>query len=202
MVIIAPLDTITDTSLLSCAVFPGLDGCSIYFWHSGAHHNCIILVVVLESVRVGKTSVLSFVCPVISRNRDAPRTPSVLIVASRTYDTLLLTRQTSIVIVVVIGVSSSSNDLADQPAPADVLTIHHTTISQLDALSCPIYPSKVEVEQRLDDAKGKADGEDIVVSCFSEAAEDPIEDIEGAVGTESDEVEAVDDSRDWCLAEE
>jgi hypothetical protein len=111
-----------------------------------------------------------------------------------------LTSQTSIVIVVVIVVSSSSNNLADQPAPADVFTIHHTAIPQLDALSCPIHPSKVEVEQSLDDAKGKADGEDIVVSCFSEAAEDPIEDIEGAVGTESDEVEAVDDSRDWRLA--
>jgi hypothetical protein len=142
-----------------------------------------------------RPSVLSFTSSIICRYRDAPRTPVVLVVASRTYDTLLLTSQTSIVVVVIV-VSSSSNDLADQPTPADVLAIHHTTISQLDALSCPIYPSKVEVEQRLDDAKGKADGEDIVVSCFSEAAKDPIEDIEGAVGTESDEVEAVDDSRD------
>jgi hypothetical protein len=107
-----------------------------------------------------------------------------------------LTSQTSIVVIVVVVVSPSSNDLADQPASTDILAVHHTAVSQLDALSCPIHPSKVEVEQRLDDAKGKADREDVVVSCFGEAAKDPIEDIEGAVGTESDEVEAVDDSRD------
>jgi hypothetical protein len=31
MVIIAPLNAITDTSLLGCIFFPGLDGCAIYF---------------------------------------------------------------------------------------------------------------------------------------------------------------------------
>jgi hypothetical protein len=120
----------------------------------------------------------------------------MLLVASRPYDTLLLTSQTSIVVIIVLGVSPLSKNLADQPTPADILAIHHTAISQLDALSCPIYPSKVKVEQSLDDAKGEADGENIVELFLGDAAEDPIEDVEGAVGSKSNEIEAVDDGRD------
>jgi hypothetical protein len=119
-----------------------------------------------------------------------------VVVARGTDDALLLTSETSIIIIVVLGVSLLPNNLADQPASADVLSIHHTAISQLDALSCPVYPSKVEVEQSLDDAEGKTDGEDVVVSFFGKAAKDPIEDIEGAVRAESNEIEAVDNSRD------
>lgn len=101
----------------------------------------------------------------------------------------------------MLGVALVSNDSADQPASANVLAIDHTTVSQLDALSCPIYPSKVEVEQSLNDAEGKADREDILVSFFGEAAKDPIEDIEGAVRAECNEIEAVDDGRDRGLAQ-
>lgn len=204
MVIIAPLDAITDTSLLCCVFFPGLDGRSVYLRYSRAYHNCIVpvVVVVLERGRVGETSVLSFVSTIVCRHRDTSRTPSAVVVASRTNDALFLASQASIVIVVMLGVALLSDNLADQPASADVLAIHNTAISQLDALSCPVYPSKVEVKQSLNYAEGKADREDVVVSFFGKAAKDPIEDIEGAVGTEGNEIEAVDDSRDRRLAEE
>jgi hypothetical protein len=196
MVIIAPLVAITNTSLLSRTLFSSLDRHPIYFRHSRTHHNSIILVVVLESVWISQTSMLSFMCPIIRRHRDTSWTPGMLLVASRSYDTLLLTCQTSIVIIIVLSVSSLSKDLADQPTPADILAIHHTAISQLDALSCPVHPSKVKVEQCLDDAKGEADGEDIVESFLGETAKDPIENVEGAIGTEGNEIEAVDHSWD------
>lgn len=148
-------------------------------------------------------SALSLVHAIVCRNRDASWAPCAVVSASRTNDALLLTSQSGIILVVVmLCISSLSKDLADQPTSADVFTIHNTTISQLDALSCPVYPGKVKVEEGLDDAERKADGENGAVIGFGGAADDPVEDIKGAVRTKSREIEAVDDGGDRCLAEE
>lgn len=148
---------------------------------------------------------LSLVHAVIGRYGDASWTPCAVASActSRTNDTLLLTGQRGIIfIIVMVCVSSLPKDLADQPTSADIFPIYNTAVSQLDALSCPVHPGEVEVEEGLNDTKGKADGEDVTVAGFRGTANDPIENIEGAIRAKSREVEAIDNGRDRCLAEE
>ena len=148
---------------------------------------------------------LRLVHAVIGRYGDASWTPCAVAsaCACRTNDTLLLTGQRGIIfIIVMVCVSSLPKDLADQPTSADIFPIHNTAVSQLDALSCPVHPGEVEVEEGLNDTKGKADGEDVTVAGFRGTANDPVENIEGAIRAKSREVEAIDNGRDRCLAEE
>ena len=64
---------------------------------------------------------------------------------------------------------------------ADIFAVNNTAISQLDSLSCPIYPSEVDVEQSLNDAEGEAHGKDGLMTLLGEATKNPVENIEGAV---------------------
>ena len=92
-------------------------------------------------------------------------------------------------------------DAAQQPAAREVVGIDHAAVAQLDALARPVDPGKVEVEGRLDDAEDDGDGVRLLVVGV-ELAQDPVEQVQAAVGAEEDDVEGGDDGRGGGLPEE
>lgn len=145
---------------------------------------------------------LGFVNTVVCRDGDALGTPSTVAPAGRAYYTLLLAGQSGIVVVIVGVVAPPSDDLVDQPTPADIVAVNDTSVPQLYALSCPVDPCKVKVKEGLDDAKGNADGEDEAEIVLGGAANDPVQNVKSAVGPKCGEVETIDDGGDGRLAEE
>lgn len=91
------------------------------------------------------------------------------------------------------------DDLVDEPAISHVICVDDAARSQLDSLPRPVHPGKVDVEGGLDDAEDDRDGIRLV---GAEETIDPVEDVKGAIRTESDEVERVDDGGDGGLTEE
>lgn len=122
------------------------------------------------------------------------------------YDALFLANEALVLVVKgYISRSSSTQQPSDQPAPAQILTVNDTSISQLYALSRPVDPGEIKVQQCLNDAEcdgdrkyGVRDGDVL----GSGSADYPVEQIKEAVGAKGDEVEAVEDSWDGGLAQE
>ena len=90
---------------------------------------------------------------------------------------------------------------SNKPTPRQILRVYHTASSQLDALPRVIYPGEVDVQRRLDDAEHDGDGIEVALLLVGDAL-NPVEDVEGAVGAQADEVVGVDDRGDGGLAEE
>ncbi len=94
-----------------------------------------------------------------------------------------------------------SKDPVEQPPAREVIRVDDAAVAELDALARPVDPGKVEVEGGLDDAEDDGDGVGLLHVCV-ELLEDPVEEVEGAVGAEEDDVEGGDDGRGGGLAEE
>lgn len=92
-------------------------------------------------------------------------------------------------------------DSVQQPTPAQVIRVHHSAIAQLNPLTRPVYPSEIDVEGSLDDAEDDGHRVDMAVAEV-ETAPDPVEDVEGAVGAEEEDVEGGDDRWHGGLAKE
>lgn len=73
-------------------------------------------------------------------------------------------------------------------------------MSQLDTLACPVDPGKVDHKRCLYGAPNPTGR--VAISRFVGAAHDPVQNIQEAVGAESDEVERVDDGGYGGLAEQ
>ena len=94
---------------------------------------------------------------------------------------------------------TSSDESADEPALAQILAINHGPASQLDTLSGPVHPREINVQRGLDDAENDARR---VVVLITHGAHEPVEEVERAVGTQSREVERIDDGRHGGLAKQ
>lgn len=95
----------------------------------------------------------------------------------------------------------ASENLAKDPAVSEVVVINHTTIAELNPLSAIVYPCEINVKGGLDYSEYNRNrlGWAIVEV---QSAPDPIEDVEGAVGTESQEVIRVNNRRNRSLSEQ
>lgn len=85
---------------------------------------------------------------------------------------------------------ASANKATDEPSLAQIVTVHDCTAAQLDPLSRPVDPGKVDVERRLYETKHDTNR---VVVLISNGTHEPIEKIECAVGAQSGEVEGIND---------
>lgn len=94
-----------------------------------------------------------------------------------------------------------AKDATKQPTATHIVCIDNTAVAQLDALPCPVHPAKVDVESCLDDAEENRDRVGRA-SVGVEFAEDPVDEVEGAVGAEEDDVEGGDYGGDRGLPEE
>lgn len=138
---------------------------------------------------------LSIKHTVIRTDRDPPSAP--IWPASSASAT-----RSALLILILVGRGGVlAKDAPEEPAPPQVIRINHATTTKLDALASVVDPSKVDVESRLDDAEDNRDGVRTGVIAV-ETADQPVDAVKGAVGAESEEVEAVDDGGDGSLAEE
>lgn len=94
-----------------------------------------------------------------------------------------------------------AKDAVQKPASAQVIGVDDATVAQLDTLAGPVDPSEIEVEGCLDDAEDDRDRVRTLVVGV-EPANDPIDEVEGAVGAQEDDVEGGDDGGYGGLAEE
>lgn len=101
----------------------------------------------------------------------------------------------------VPGELLAAKDAAQEPAAREVVGVDDAAVAQLDALPRPVHPGEVEVEGGLDDAEDDRDRVRLLVVGV-ELLEDPVEQVEAAVGAEEDDVEGGDDGGDGGLAEE
>ena len=90
----------------------------------------------------------------------------------------------------ILAFSALIEDTVHEEAFSQVVGIHDGAASELDSLSCVVYPSKVDIECCLYDSKDDGDGLWLV---RGEHAIDPIEDIEATIGSQCDKVEGIDD---------
>lgn len=121
----------------------------------------------------------------------------VVIAAAQRRGTLL------VVVVVVVHLAGKvlvAEDAGEQPSAAQVVGVDDAAVAQLDALARPVDPGEVDVEGGLDDAEDDGDGAGLPHVCV-ELVQEPVDDIEGAVGAEEDDVERGDDGWDGGLAE-
>lgn len=103
------------------------------------------------------------------------------------------------IVSIIILTPSSTQKPPHQEALAQIVRIHNSSTTQLDALSAVVYPCKVDVEEGLYDAEDHGDWIETISRSFTV---DPIEDVEEAVATKRDEVVAIEHGRDGGLAEE
>ena len=106
-----------------------------------------------------------------------------------------------VIVVDFAGERLASEDASQQPTAAQVIGVDDAAVAQLDALAGPVDPGKVEVEGRLDDAEDDRDRVWLFHVCV-ELAQEPVDEVEAAVGAQEDNVEGGDDGRDGGLAEE
>lgn len=137
---------------------------------------------------------------VVGRDRDASSTPA----ASAWSDgAILLSRQRLVLICDIVfstvAVGLATDKSLDYEALAEIVTVHDAAASQLDALSRVVDPSKIDVECGLHNPK--YDRGCVEVS-LADPANNPVEDVEEAVGAERDEVERIENGRYGGLAEE
>ena len=50
-----------------------------------------------------------------------------------------------------------SKDAAQEPAPAQIISVDDTAATELDTLACVVDPGEVDVERGLDDAEDDGD---------------------------------------------
>lgn len=109
------------------------------------------------------------------------------------------TRATLLVVIVVL--EALSEDSAEEPSAGHVVSVDNAATSELDALASVVNPGKVDVQGSLDNAENDGDGVGLLAGDL-EFTDEPVDTVEGAVGTESDEVEGVDNGWDGCLSKE
>lgn len=87
-----------------------------------------------------------------------------------------------------------------QPALTEVLRIDHTAIAQFHALAGVVYPCEIDIERGLDNSKHERNGVPKVF--LAEATDQPVQNVEGPVGTQTHQVVGIDHSGDGGLTQE